>query len=354
MKKLTRNDVDLATLYHYLKTLKLRNPPNAIIPPPIKEYEEYKYLLNVDQPYNESKDYWGKSVDMIKIAIRKSLEEWEHIKRVGVWLSGGFDSALLLKLTSDIIGPEKVRGYNVIWSENKNELEYAQTIVDYVGTSIKIVRCDMNQIIPLFKESCLLFRAPTWCPQVLYLAKICADDGTNKVFCGLGLDALSGGEYNQATAKTKEEFRAVTLSLMDRQRDYIWANKYHAKGYVDLKMPFFDRGLVNYMLSLPKEHKVKDMMTRIRLRDEVADLGILPAKIATYGKVAGTKRGFGPDWNEYLSGEYSNWASDFNPEQYININMVNRNWRTASFWTKLPLISTCKFYELLDEGRFIA
>jgi len=358
MRTLTRKDVDLPTLYHYLRTTRLLNSPKGVIPPPIHEYDDYKYLLNIDKIYDKSGDYWGKSIDLIRNAVTRSLLSWSdlaNIRRVGIWLSGGFDSALLLKITADILGPEKVRGYHVIWSESKNESEYAKAIADYVGTSIKISRCDMSQIIPLFKESCLLFRAPTWCPQVLYVAKMCAKDGTDKAFIGLGLDALSGGELPQARAITKEEFRQATLGQMDHQRDYIWANKYHAKGYVDLKMPYFEACLMNYMLSLPMSHKVKDqVLTRVRLRDEVVDLELLPTKVAKYGKVAGTKRGFGPDWRDYFATE-KQWINSHHPEKYINTNKVSGidDWKTSSnFWLKLVMVATCYFYELLDEGKF--
>jgi len=360
---LTREDIDMEVLIHYIKTTRLLNPPNGIIPPSIDAYKKYEYLLDIHQPYNRKTDYWGKSIDLIRKAVIRTLKTWNRniykIDRVGIYL-GGFDSALLLKLTGDIIGPEKVRGYNVVWSENKDESAYVRELANFTGSKVIINKCTARKVIPLIREATLLLRAPAWGPQTLYVAKLCAKDGTNKAFIGLGLDALSGGEFTQAKASNQAEFDKATLHQMDLQRRFIWANVYPSRGYVDLKTPYFDSRLVKYMLGLPRLHKCKDGKTRFRLRAEVADLKILPKSYVSYGEVAGTKKGFGPDWREYFTYTYptlSNWK----PELYLDLHKVNKNysnkvdirrWERANIWVKLMMMATCEFFKLIDEGKF--
>jgi len=335
----------------------------CIIPPPPTPYTEYRYILSKRIPYNDTIDYWGKSIDFLRFVLHKLIVteygSLSSIDRIGIWLSGGFDSSLLLALTIQLLGPDRVVGYHCIWSPDKDESKYAKRIAEWTGTKIKILRPKPEEIFALFKESTYLMRAPSWCPQVLWLAKECAKDGCNKVFIGLGLDALTAGESSQSGVSSQSEFDVATANLMMRQLDYLWANMYQCEGYINLQAPFlYDSQFVEYMKSLPYTHQTKKRMTRIRLRDEVVELGILPKESAEYGKVAGTKLGFGPNWDTYFKMMGKNFLCKFHPENYVNLDKRTfgwlKSWRRKSFWTKLLVIGLCNFYELIDEGKFSA
>jgi hypothetical protein len=360
VRVLTRNDIDLKKLDYYLKnTLRLLNPPMGIIPPAIREYEIYSHIINTPLPYNSVNDYAGKCLDMICSAVSRSLSEWNperKIDRVGIFLSGGIDSALLLKYTADIIGPEHVRAYNMTWGEDKDETEYAKAICDF--TNVKLIQKFMPyEVVPtLIKESCLLMRAPSWCPQVLFIAKVLEHDGTNKAFIGLGLDALTGGEQNLwAVQKDPIAYEAEETKTIDLQRDYIWGNVYNCHGRVDLKIPYLKYpDIIAYLRSLPICHKVEGLVTKLRIRKEIEQFGTLPAINRDYGKMVGTKRGFGPNWETYFQRGYREFAHAHDPAlKGFDMSQFEtyKKWKT-SFWYELTHSSLYFFLELLDEGAF--
>lgn len=348
---LTTDDVDKATLQHYIRYHALLHPPKGIIPPIIKPYVDYRYILNPPRPYNEAKDYWGKTMDEMRLAVEQTLNAWSDIKRVGIWLSGGTDSSLLLKFASDILGSDKVRGYNFTWGDVKDESEYAKSISDYCDTRLITKEMKPEDGLKLMKESSLLMRAPSWCPQVLFVSKTCAKDGTDKCFIGLGLDALTGGEVPHARAKTEKEFQQAEHDILNTQIFFIWSNTYQCRGYCSLKMPFFQPSFVKYMRSLPTFHKTLDGDTKLRIRDEAIDYGILPQKNAQYGRVSGTKLGFGPDWVSWaFTREYQRFFAKHIPEKWLYKIFHGHN----TVWWDLLLASTKLFYDCLEEGKFYA
>lgn len=361
MRKLTRNDINMPILLHYLKTTKLPNPPVGIIPPPIKEYDDFYYLLCL-RKYAELADYSGKIIDMCKTSITSSLEQWwnglENIDRVGIWLSGGFDSCLLLKLTADILGSDRVIGVHLDFGDASEEIRNVKLISDSCDTKLIIKKIVPNDMFKISKEACLLLRAPTSCPHVLYLAKTCAENGIEKALSGLGLDVLSGAEYKQIMAKNNSDFEKATTEILNYNRDFVWVNLYQSRGYVDLKFPFLNYELVDYMRGLPVFHKVYAGSNRTRLRNEVKAFHILPNEIAEYGKVAGTKKGFLPNWKKWYEQEYKDWLLQFNPSQYIDISQFPYWKQMPTSWfdclKQIMLANTCLFYELIDEGEFFA
>lgn len=359
-RTLTRKDINIAKLDYYLKnTLRLLNPPMGIIPPAITEYSTYAHIINPPIPYNSTSDYAGKYMDMVRLAVLRSLCEWDpnhKVDRVGIFLSGGIDSALLLKFTADILGPDHVRGYNMTWGEDKDETEYAKAVCD--ATGVKLIQRFMpyEEVPKLIKESCQLMRAPSWCPQVLFIAKVLEQDGTDKAFIGLGLDALTGGERNLwAVQKDPIAYEAEETKTIDLQRDYIWGNVYNCHDRVDLKIPYLKHpDIVAWMRSLPICHKVEGPVTKLRIRKEIEQFGILPAINRDYGKMVGTKRGFGPNWETYFAHGYREFAHKHDPAlKGFNMDRFEtyKKWK-SSFWYELTHSSLYFFLELLDEGAF--
>lgn len=360
-KTLTRKDINIEKLDYYLRnTLRLLNPPMGIIPPAITEYDTYAHIINKPITYNPTSDYAGKYMDMVRLAVFRSLNEWNperKIDRVGIFLSGGIDSALLLKYTAGILGPEHVRAYNMTWGEDKDETEYAKAICD--ATGVKLVQRFMPyEVIPkLIKESCQLMRAPSWCPQVLFIAKVLEQDGTNKAFIGLGLDALTGGEQNLWAVQNRPiAYEIEETKTLDLQRDYIWGNVYNCHGRVDLKIPYLNHpDIVAWMRSLPICHKVDGPVTKLRIRKEIEQFGILPPINRDYGKMVGTKRGFGPNWETYFQHGYREFAYAHDPVLKgfdMSRFPTYKIWK-SSFWYELTHSSLYFFLELLDEGAFI-
>lgn len=314
-----KEDVNLEKLHYFFESLCLKNPPAGIVPPDIVSYQWFPWLTYDSKPYEINTDYWGKCLDMIKGAIRRDLLEWGHgdlskVDKVGIWLSGGIDSALLLKFTCDILGKDKVVAFNLSFGPIQDETSYAKEVADFCGCQFVTTRCTPQDVFPLVKEATYWLRAPTWCPHVLFMGKLCASYGVTKCFIGLGLDALTGGEVGHYEAQGDPiKFIQVENKLLDLQRGYHWANFYQVRNYVDLKVPYMDNpDLVAFFKSLPINHKVEGDQTKLRIRKEVEDFKTLPALNRDYGRKVGTKKGFGPNWVEWFDNMWDIRNGHFN------------------------------------------
>lgn len=359
MRTLSRKDIDPLILEHYLRTLRLPFPPKNIIPPKIPYYDDFAHIVNSPLKYYPDRDYFGRNIDAISSAVERTINEWAkkdktHF-RVGVFLSGGIDSALLLKCACNTLGPERVRGYNLKFGPIQDESEYAKTVANFCNCKLIIDQPTPEEMFNLTKESTFYLRAPTWCPQVRYIAHLLHDDGTEKAFIGLGLDALTGGEVNLQQANTNPElFVKAETDCLELQRHFIWSNVTNCHELVDLKVPYLRfADVVGYFRRLPICHKTEGLNTKIRIREEVKHYNYLPEKNANYGLKAGTKKGFGPDWNEFFDAGYNKLCLEHDPtlKGFDMSPYENLKWK-HNCWYKLGFSSLYYFLELLDEGAF--
>lgn len=353
---LTRKDVNKINLFRYLLYGWLPIP-ESIIPPKRQYYLWSKLDIT---PYDPSSDYNGKLLDQIRMAIRVTLKGWEPIDRIGVWLSGGIDSSVLLYLTSEIVGPEKVRAYCITFGE-RDESEYAERIADWCN--VKLIKKEMTpeDSIKLTREAVLLSRAPVDSTTVLFISKLCAHDGTTKVLSGLGLDELLGG-YPQHVRASDKDFHKVETDLIWRcQSYYVWLQLTQSKNYVEVRFPYLEPNLIAFCRGLPRSHKCMGLETKIRLREELRRRSLIPRENIEVGRIAGTKGGFIPILEDWFDRGYDEWCNENIPPKGLNslerqlVKFILKAGRSleGKLQRKLRVAALNIFYELLDEGRFI-
>jgi hypothetical protein len=357
---LNRKDINPVILDHYLRTLRLPCMPIGIIPPKIPYYDDFAHIINPPLKYYSERDYFGRNIDAIASAVERTINEWAKKDktnfRVGIFLSGGIDSALLLKCACNVIGPERVRGYNLKFGPIQDETEYAKSVADFCNCKLIIGQPTPEELFKLTKESTFHLRAPTWCPQVRYIAHLLHNDGTKNAFIGLGLDAMTGGEVDlQQTNTNPEKFVIAETNCLELQRHFIWSNITHCHELIDLKVPYLRYSdIVAYFRRLPICHKTEGLNTKIRIREEVRHYNYLPEKNAGYGLKAGTKKGFGPDWSEFFDMGYNELTLAHDPT-LKGFDMTNYEkqlkWK-HNCWYKLIFSSLYYFLELLDEGAY--
>ncbi|MEM2514838.1 MAG: asparagine synthase-related protein [Thermofilaceae archaeon] len=352
---LTRNDVNKKNLFRYLLYGWLPIPQSII--PPKRPYYLWNKLEIV--PYDPASDYRGKLLDQIKRAVEITLKEWGHIDRVGVWISGGIDSSVLLYFTSEILGPEKVRAYTLTFGEH-DESEGAERIADWCG--VKLIKKEMTpeDSIRLTREAVLLSRAPVDSTVVLFISKLTAQDGTSKVLTALGLDELLGG-YPQHVQASNRNFHKVETELIWRcQSYYVWLHLMQSKNYVEIKFPFLELNLIAFCRGLPRSHKCSGRETKIRLRQELLHKSLIPRENIEAGRIAGTKGGFIPNLRDWFERGYEEWCNENIPPKVSGslerlllrfILNVGRSLE-GRLQRKLRVAALNVFYDLLDEGKF--
>ena len=353
---LTRNDVNKRNLWRYLLHGWLPIPESII--PPKRPYYLWSSLDLT--PYDPTSDYNGKLLDQIREAIKHSLKGWEPIDRIGVWVSGGIDSSVLLYLTSEIVGPERVRAYCLTFGE-RDESEFAQRIADWCNVKLIIKEMTPEDSIKLTREAVLFTRAPVDSTVVLFMSKLCAHDGTYKVFSALGLDELLGG-YIQHVRASDKDFHKVETDLIWRcQSYYVWLHLSQSSNYVEIRFPYLEPKLIAFCRGLPRTHKCINQETKVRLREELRKKALIPSENIEVGRIAGTKGGFIPVFRDWFNRGYDKWCNENIPPRKTNlfdnlmIKLILRTGRTleGKLQRKLRVANLNVFYDLLDEGRFV-
>lgn len=95
----------------------------------------------------------------------------------------------------------------------------------------------------------------------------------------------------------------------------------------EVRLPFLDHRLVEYLFAIPAEQKIDGATTKIVLRS--ATRGILPEEIRTRKD----KIGFAPPENVWLGGPLREWAEDvmssdqFRQREWLDARALDRVWR---------------------------
>lgn len=355
MKVLTRKDINKKNLWRYLIYGWLPIPQSII--PPERPYYLWRELNSI--PHDSAHDYNGKLLDEMRGAIRRSLRGWEPIDRIGVWISGGVDSSVLLSLTSEIIGSEKVIAYCLSFGE-RDESRHAIRISDWCRVKLVTKEMTPNDGIRLTEEAVKCMRAPVDSAAVLFISKLCKHDGTKKIFSGLGLDELLGGYPMHARASNKNFFRVETELLWRCQSSYVWMQLAQSKKYVEVRFPFLDSDFIAFCRGLPKSHKCVGQETKIRLRNELHHKGLIPVENIEAGRIAGTKGGFIPVWEDWFTRGYDEWCNENIPPKSFGLadclitKLVLRMGHSleGKLQRRIRIAAVNTFYSLLDDGSF--
>jgi len=275
-------------------------------------------------------------------------------------VSGGIDSSVLLYLTSEIVGPEKVRAYSLTFGE-RDESEYARRIADWCNVKLVVKEMTPEDSIKLTKEAVLYTRAPVDSTVVLFISKLCAYDGTSKVFSALGLDELIGGYLPHVRASDRDFHKVETELIWRCQSYYVWLQLSQSKNYVEVRFPYLEPKLIAFCRGLPRNHKCSNKETKIRIREELRKKSLIPNENIEAGRIAGTKAGFIPILKDWFNRGYDKWCNEnippkaFNFLERLSAKFILETGHTleGKLQRKLRIATVNTFYDLLDGGSFI-
>lgn len=200
-------------------------------------------------------------------ALRKRLAAMNHVRKVGVLLSGGVDSCLIAKLVHDVapgLGMEAI-AYTVGLPDSP-DVNFAREFAEELGIKheMKILSIDgieeyIPKVIETIEDSDFV--------QIetgigIYAAiDMASQDGTRVIFSGQGPDELWGGYkwYPKVLGKDGrqelcrrmwDDFTMVDIETLDRE------NKIAMAHGVELFSPYLDTEVVNVAMSVASELKV--------------------------------------------------------------------------------------------------
>jgi asparagine synthase (glutamine-hydrolysing) len=200
-------------------------------------------------------------------AMRKRLVEMNHVRKVGVLLSGGVDSCLIAKLVQDAasgLGMETI-AYTAGLPDSP-DVNFAREFARELGINhkMKVLSIDeveeyIPKVIEAIEDSDFV--------QIetgigLYAAiDMASRDGIRVIFSGQGPDELWGG-YNwypkvlgkdgrqELCRRMWDDFTRADIETLDRE------NKIAMAHGVDLLFPYLDTEVVNVAMSVASELKV--------------------------------------------------------------------------------------------------
>jgi len=258
--------------------------------------------------------------------IKKNIKQYfnESVKKrvntdlkIGVFLSGGIDSTLLLhtalkyhtnvtaiavgkKDSSDMLVAEKyctennIKLIKYVIPEDYNLLEYIPNMV-YSSESF-----EPNMINQFYFSH--------------IMSKIAYKNGFKVVLCGEGADELFAGypEFNICPlSKVKQISLAFFKNLYKTQLQRV--DRASTSNTIEVRVPFFDRKLVEYVLNIDSKLKIKNKITKWILREAFRDE--LPSYIVDRPKVV-MSEGAGFGGNSHDKGVFS---------KYINRNISDKD-----------------------------
>jgi len=255
------------------------------------------------------------SKQTIDVLLKTSIERLTKGKKIGIVLSGGLDSSLVVALAREIYPSADLRTYTSGFVGD-NEFEYARIVSEKFETEHKEIELSVDDYLGdmSFIRELIRFKGEPLHPNELALAyaeKQAALDGCEVILCGEGADDIFGGygrnfrmymnfpggsirdfvefflnNYRYFSLKERKSFInseylvddiALTLSQLDLE-DYpvnlednaiYITQKLHTPGLItrgknaiafnnmEAGFPFIDDELVAFVNSLPFEFKIK-------------------------------------------------------------------------------------------------
>jgi asparagine synthase (glutamine-hydrolysing) len=235
-------------------------------------------------------------------AVNKRIENTE--RPVGFFLSGGLDSSIVASLAKNILG--KIQTFS-IGLEGAPDLLAARKMADFLGSEHTEVTFTIEE--GLAEISNVIWHLETYdtttirasIPMFLLSKYIKENTDIRVVLSGEGSDELFGGYLYFHAAPSVEAFRAETVRLVRDVHlfDVLRADRTTSAHGIELRVPFFDRDLIEYAMSgfVTELKTPKNNCEKYILRDAFSQ--ILPHEIAWRQK-NGMSDAVGYAWAEAL------------------------------------------------------
>jgi len=142
-----------------------------------------------------------------------------------------------------------------------------------------------------------------------------------------------GRNFGHAPVATRKKFHHPlhqslyeTLTQSSLPQLLRYADRNSMAFSVEVRLPFLDHRLVEYLLAIPAEQKIDGVTTKAVLREAMS--GILPEEIRTRKD----KLGFAPPESEWLRGPLREWVEDmfssvqFRQREWVDVSALDRVW----------------------------
>ena len=196
-------------------------------------------------------------------------------RKVGCLLSGGLDSTLVTALVAKNYKKGELRTYS-IGLKGSVDLYWARIAADYLGTDhheICVTEKDFLDAIPKTIKQIESFCTTTIRASVgNYLVSLYIKENTpdTVIYCGDVSDEIFGSYRGFMNAPDDESFLEANIKMLKDicYFDVLRSDRSISGAGLEARVPFGDKYLVNYVMSLPPKYKTfgKDKIEKYYLR----------------------------------------------------------------------------------------
>lgn len=260
-------------------------------------------------------------------AVRKRLLT---DRPIACLLSGGLDSSIIASILCKLVGPKNVRTYS-IGMKDSLDLKYARVVADYLGTQhidVLFTPKEGIQAIPEVIYAIETYDITTVRASVgMYLLGKYIADSTRDIviFSGEGSDELLCGYLYFHYAPTANDAHNESLRLINQlyKYDVKRADACISSHGLELRVPFLDRDVLDYCISLPGEIKqpkngMEKSLLRSLFKDDLPECVINRRKDGFSDGVSGKKA-----WYEYIQEHIKQNGFESEADYYKNIYDAN-------------------------------
>ena len=259
----------------------------------------------------ETKDSLKSIKLKLKNLIINPIKTHAPKQKFGILFSGGIDSVLIafickqLKLdfvcyTSAVSDPNLAEAQDLVW---------AKKAAEELGFKLKIKKIGLNdteeyikKIIKIINDSNVV-KVGVALPLFLAMEQA-KKDGIRVMFSGLGSEELFAGYERHVKAGDINQECVNGLNNI-YERDLTRDISISKANNIELKLPFLEKDIIDYSLSIPSKYKIKNNIKKYILRLVAQDIGVnrelafRPKKAAQYGskfdraiEILSKKKGF--------------------------------------------------------------
>ncbi|MCF7871742.1 diphthine--ammonia ligase [Candidatus Woesearchaeota archaeon] len=253
----------------------------------LKEYDR-EYFKVLGNPETQEEQIVQKTETLIEKAIQKRIIK---DKKIGILFSGGIDSTYIAYKLKKLGIPFTC--YTAALKEpglkNAEDTEWAKKAAKELGFELKIKEIPLDEvpeylkkILPLIEDNNVV-KAGVALPFFLS-SEMAKEDGVKILFSGLGSEEIFAGyQRHENSQDINEECLAGLRKIYER--DLYRDDVITMSQTIELRLPFLDKQLVKYALTIPENLKLNSEQKKIILR-KIAKKQGLPEKYAERKKKA--------------------------------------------------------------------
>ncbi|MBI4053337.1 MAG: diphthine--ammonia ligase [Candidatus Diapherotrites archaeon] len=224
-------------------------------------------------------------IALLSDAVEKRVPE----KSFGLLFSGGVDSLVLAVLFKKMNLKFKCFFAFAEGAGEPKDLAFAQKAARRLDLDLETVPVKLDEVPGLLEKVVPLIESsdPVRAGVALPVFAACREakrHGVKVIFSGLGADEIFCGyaRFRQSNSLQKD---SLNLLLQMHENDLYRDDVVSMNNSIELRLPFLDKRLAEFALSLPDRQKIEGERNKAILRNAALALGI-PAEFAERGKIA--------------------------------------------------------------------